>query len=517
MTERILTYDDFRTAEARGEARATHFDVVVIGSGAGGASAAAELAEAGFEVAMVEEGPLIRSHELTADFTDMITRVMRDAGATAILGRAPIQYLEGRCVGGSTLVNGGMCWRTPDKILHRWGMESGLRDLNARALEPLFERVEDRIQAREQDPGTEGGNNLLFERGCRELGFEVQRNKRNQVHCVGTNVCAAGCPTGAKQSTLYSYVPHLFRHGGTLITGCRARRVLTKGGRVSGVAVELHNPETGRFDRKVTLGARIVIVAGGATQSPLLLMRSRLANSSGQLGRNFAIHPHIKVGAVFDEPVDSLRGVHQAFQCTEFHEEGILIAPGGVPFAPLSLVFEKFGAASAEAMAKWKYVATGGVLVDDFATGRVKLGPFGIPVLRYDITDADQSKFVRGVSLLAEIYFAAGAREVLLPFRGYGSIRHPSELQALYDRPPRVQDSEYFTAHIMGTCRMHSNSKLGVVDEWNETYDVENLYVSDASSLPGTLGVNPMETIMALSTRMARGIAERTRPMRMAA
>ncbi|NUN13365.1 MAG: GMC family oxidoreductase [Myxococcales bacterium] len=478
-------------------------DVVVVGSGAGGAAVAAELAEGGLKVLVLEEGPYFTTQDFRTDVTNVITRTMRDAGTTITIGRSPVQYLEGRCVGGTTVINGGMCWRTPDKVLKRWGMEHGLTRLTSKSLQPLFERVEQRISAREQDVGTEGKNSLVFQRGCEKLGYKTVRNIRNQVHCVGSNDCVTGCPTGAKQSTAHTYLTILCRYGGSIVTSAKVEKIRVEGGKATGVVARIQNLETGQWDKTLAVSAKIVVLSCGATQTPLLLLRNRIGNRSRQVGRNFTIHPNIKISAMFDEPIDTMRGAHQAFQCREFQDEGILIAPGGVSPPLMSVATDLFGAEHGDFMLKQRYLATGGVLVDDFAAGRVSLGPFGIPLVRYDITNADQHKFIRGAALAAEIYLAAGAREVYTAFGGVGPIRNGDDIRRLFLYPPKIEHTEYFTAHLMGTCRMDRDPTRGVVDESGQSHDIRNLFVADASILPTPIGVNPQETIMALATHIA--------------
>jgi choline dehydrogenase-like flavoprotein len=480
-------------------------DVVVIGSGAGGATAAATLAEAGLDVLVLEEGAFHRTSDYGSNPAAMVSTLMRDGGATTTLGRAPVPYLEGRCVGGSTVINGGMCWRTPEEVLDRWAHEMRLPDLAPARMEPLFDEVEATINARYQDPGSEGGNNNVFRRGCEALGWEYQRNKRNQVHCVGSNDCVTGCPSGAKQSTVYSWLPRLFARGGRLMTHCKVTRILTERGRAVGVTGQLLDPHR---KRRFTVRARAVVVAGGAVQTPVMLLRSGLAKRNPNLGRHFTIHPNIKLVALFDERVESLRGVHQAWQCVEFKKEGILMAPGGVPPAFVALAFNDFGRRLADRMRDYQQLATGGVLVDDFSSGRI-LAPFGVPVVRYDVTDIDQEKFVRAAGLLAKLYFTAGAREVYLPFHHFPVLKSIDDIKALEDFQPRVEDTEYFTAHLMGSCRMHGDPRHGVVDADGQCWDVPGLYLADASVMPGTIGVNPQVTIMALARLVAQRLGDR--------
>jgi choline dehydrogenase-like flavoprotein len=498
----------FRYGDTAGRV-AVRCDAVVVGSGAGGAAVAAELAEGGLDVVVLEEGPLLNTEDYTSDTSGMITTMMRDAGTTVMFGRSPVQYVEGRCVGGTTVVNGGMCWRTPDAVLELWAREHGLVDHTPDKLRPLFERVEERINAREQDPGSEGGNSEVFRRGCESLGWQVSVNRRAQVHCVGTSDCVTGCPTGAKQSTLQSYIPHMLRHGGRLYSDAKVERILSRGGRASGVSGRLVNPATNKPDRAFDVTASIVVLACGAVQTPLLLQKNRLCRRSRQVGRNFTIHPNVKVVALFDEPVDSLHGTHQAFQCTEFQREGILLAPGAVNPPLMAMGMPGFGRDHMALMRQYRCVATGGILVDDHAAGSVRMTPFGVPLVRYDVTDQDQAKFVRGAALLAEAYFAAGARAVLPAFHGVGALESMDDVRdRLLARPPRVEDTEYFTAHLMGTCRMDARPERGVVGPTGETHEVPGLYITDASTLPTPIGVNPQETIMMMATRTAQHVLD---------
>ena len=165
-------------------------------------------------------------------------------------------------------------------------------------------------------------------------------------------------------------------------------------------------------------------------------------------------------------------------------------------------------------MSEWKYAATGGVLVDDSSEGRIKLGLFGIPSVRYDVTAIDQVKFIKAASKLAELYFAAGACEVYTAFHRHPVLKSPDEIKQLSESPPRIEDTEYFTSHLMGTCRMDGRANQGVVDETGQCVHVPNLYLADASVLPGTVGVNPQVTIMAMALFIGRRMSETLKPSR---
>jgi choline dehydrogenase-like flavoprotein len=482
-------------------------EVVVVGSGAGGATAAAVLAAAGRDVLCLEEGDHHPTVDNTTDVPEMMARLMRDAGLTTITGprQTLVPYLEGCCVGGTTVINGGMCWRTPERVLEEW-QARGLHDLSLRNLAPLFQRVEEVISARHQDPGSEGGNSLLFQRGAERLGWRYRRNQRNQVHCVGSNDCVTGCPTGAKQSVLETWVPRFLAAGGKLVSRARAEKIsIDRNGRAAGVTGTVRPRRGG--PRRLRVRARAVILAGGAIQTPLLLLRNRLGRRGSHIGRHFTIHPNAKVGALFPQEIDPLHGTHQAFQITEFTNEGILLAPGALPLALVAMTHATFGPRLAEELRHWRHLALGGVLVEDHGEGRISLLAGRIPRVRYGITPEDQVQFARAVSKLAELYFAAGASVVYTPFHALPELHRVEEISKIFALRPRVSDTEYFTAHLMGTCRMAASADGGVVRPDGEMWGLPGLYLADASVMPGPIGVNPQVTIMALAHLIAQQLS----------
>ena len=478
------------------------YDIVVVGSGAGGSTIACLLAQAGKNVLLVEEGKAYRSAEYSANFSGMTSEIMRNAGATIITGRSPIAYVEGKVVGGSTVLNGGMCWRTPDEVLHHWSQDRGLKHLAPDQMQSAFDTVEHVIDARYQDEGSEGHNNYVFKKGVDQLNWKIQKNKRNQQHCVGSNDCVTGCPTSAKRSAALTWVPRFLQAGGDLITSVQVKKVLVKEGKAVGVSAVILDPVK---PRKIRIEAKKVILACGAVQTPLLIQRSKITKNK-HVGQHFTIHPNVKVAALFDQKIESMKGVHQAWQCTEFQQDGILLAPGGVPLSVISQMTPLLGPSLTEQMKLAPYVATGGLLVDDSITGYVKARWAGWNQIHYDISDYDQSKFIQGVQYMAQLYFAAGARKVYTPFINFPTIDHPNQIASLNTWLPKVEDTEYFTAHLMGTCRMSSNANEGVVDAQGKCWDVEGLYIADASIMPGTIGVNPQVTIMALALKVAEGL-----------
>jgi choline dehydrogenase-like flavoprotein len=481
--------------------------VVIVGSGAGGATMAAELADAGVDVVVVEEGGYHPTESFTAETGRALRTLYRDGGIGLALGKPPVLFSEGRCVGGSTVVNGGMSWRTPGRVLQRWAEEEGVAAISEQDMEPHFAKVESRISVAHQDPETIGKDMRLLKAGATAKSWKIIPNLRNQLHCAGTNNCTNGCPTGAKRSMLVTNVPRALARGARVFADCRVERITRSGGTVTGIAGRFVRPG-GRRGPRLTVRAQVVVAAGGAVQTPPLLARSGLRSRSGLLGRNLTLHPNAKVIAFFEEEVSGWRGVHQAYQVREFIDDGILLTAVNLPPSLVALGLPSHGRDLGQVMGEYNHMITAGCLIEDTGSGRVRNIPGLGPQVFYQLTDHDAERVRRGIALTAELMFAAGARRILLPFDGSPEVRDPAGLQDLLARPVPKQSIELFTVHLMGTARMSDDPQRGVVDSFGAFHGMPGLFVADASLFPTPIGVNPMETIMALVTRNAQRLIE---------
>jgi choline dehydrogenase-like flavoprotein len=481
---------------------------VIVGSGAGGATVAAELAEAGVDVIVLEEGGYHPTESFTAGTGRALRTLYRDGGGGMAIGRPSVLYAEGRCVGGSTVVNGGMSWRTPARVLQRWAEQEGLRAISEQDLDPYFTTIESRLSVGRQDPETIGRDSGLFKSGAETKGWTVVPNRRNQLHCAGTSNCSNGCPTGAKRSMLVTSVPRALAFGARLFADCRVDRITRSGPGVTGVTGHVVRPD-GRRGASLTVRARAVVVAGGAVQTPALLMRSGLRSASGWLGRNLSVHPNAVVTAIFDQDVTGWQGVHQAFQVREFYTEGLLLTATNLAPPMLAGILPAYGRELGELMADYNHIVTAGPLVSDTGTGRIWNVPGLGPQVFYQLTDRDAARVARGVELTAEALFAAGARRLLLPFDGAPVVRSPDELRRLLAGPIPKRALQLFSIHLMGTARMSEDPRRGVTGSFGEVHGMPGLFVSDASVFPGPVGINPMETVIALAMRNARRLIER--------
>jgi choline dehydrogenase-like flavoprotein len=483
-------------------------DVVVVGSGAGGAAIAAEFAEAGKEVVILEEGGYYQSKEFSLDPAAAVPMLYRDSGSSVIMGTPNIIFSEGRCVGGSTVINGGMCWRTPEKALQRWRWDMGLTDLTPEKLEPFFAKVEERIHVAPQAPEALGRGDMLFRQAADKLGWLIHPNRRNQKGCSGEGICVFGCPTDKKQSTLVTYVPRALNRGARLYTDVKIKKVKTKNRVAIGVEGRVLDRRTQKKKPyKITVNAKTVVLAGGALQTPVMLMNSGI-KCQGNVGQHFHCHPNLKVVGVFDDPICYWKGVHQGHQIHHFIDEGILMAIGVVHPGLTALSFPQIGRASLDLMEQWNHMLVAGALIDDTTTGHISRAPWGEPLAFYNIDHVEADRLIRAASLLSQLLFTAGARRVLLPFAGLDEIRSMDEISKIYDAHIKPGDMEVLTVHAFATSRMGASPKRSVVNPWGECWDVEKLFIADGGVVPSSIGVNPQETIMALATRTGQYILD---------
>lgn len=480
--------------------------VVIVGSGAGGAVAARELAGAGLDVLVLEEGGSFDRRDFQGPPAERLRRLYREGGLTFTWGRPVVSLPMGRGVGGSTLVNSGTCFRTPPSVLHRWRRESGLR-LPQDELDGIFEEVETALAVAPAAPEVMGRNGEVLEAGRRALGLRGGPIARNARGCHGHGVCAFGCPLDAKLGMHLTYLPAAAAAGARILPGARVERILVENGRAAGVRGWLVD-EDGRRLHSLEVRADAVVLAAGAVHTPDLLLRNRLANSSGEIGRNFRIHPGLGVLAFFDDDLHAWRGVMQGYHVDEFVEEGILLEatypPPGVGYSAGGL--GHVGRALKDALGRYRQSAACGLIVSDSGSGRVRATPGG-PLMLYSVAAEDSRKLLRGMALAAEIYLAAGAREVETLLPGLPPIRRREDLRQITEGRWVAGDLKLSAYHPMGTCRMGTDPRRSVVDELGRAHDLPGLVLCDASILPGTTHVNPQITIMALATRVARSLA----------
>lgn len=480
-------------------------DVVVVGSGAGGSTVATELALSGLRVVVLEEGARVPG-ELLGQMrpSESLRHVWRDGAVTAAIGLGDtptVNVTMGRCVGGSSVLTGGVCFRIPDPVMAHWTSELGLEGFTPRAMNPYFEHVERAIHVEEVPDAMRSRSTRLFVLGAERQGFEVKPIRRNTEGCNGCGRCNFGCPHGAKLSVDRSYLPRAVAAGAEVWSHCLVERVVVKDGRARGVEGRLLDGPGGRPGSRLRVRATRVVVACGAWHTPLLLRRSGVGHPRW-VGRGMTLHPGFRVLARFDAPVEGWKGALQSAYSDAFEHEGITLTGLFVPTGVLGATMPGVGVEHTRNAANIGHLAMFGGILHDEGGATVRPWWGREPLVTYRMSPRDRARIPRIATIMAEAFFAAGAREVFLPVLGLRGVDADGLRKVPWDRLPGRR-IECASQHPLGSARMGSSEHNSVVDSDGRVWNVRGLYVADGSILPTSLGVNPQLSIMSVATRVA--------------
>lgn len=488
-----------------GSLRADHgrtADVVVVGSGPAGSAVARELARAGASVVVVEEGPWVRPAEFPLSGFEAFVSLYRDMGTSVAWGKGPIPFLQGRMVGGSSPINGAICWRMPRDRWEDWcAADPALRDaLPWDELETATDLVEHRIGVRPTSPEVAGRKNLLMARGADALGLEHRPIRRNEIGCRGSGRCLQGCPVGAKQSVDATLLADAMEAGAVVLSRTEVLRVLRRGRRANEVVARA---EGGAI---VRLRARLgVVLAASAIQTPLLLQKSGIGH--GPVGRHLQCHPGVSLLGRFREPVRMWEGATQGHEVTGLRHERLKFEVLGFDLSVLAARLDGAGSELARGVADMAHWLDWGVAVRAEGQGRVR-SVLGRTVVTWSPTPADVRRFRRGLRVMGDMMLAAGAEELIPGVRGFDArVSSPARLRELEESGPDAPSAFTGAAtHLFGTCRMGGDAATSVVRPDFRHHAVDGLWVADSSVFPTNLGVNPQVPIMAMATLCARRV-----------
>jgi choline dehydrogenase-like flavoprotein len=369
---------------------------------------------------------------------------------------------------------------------------------------PWFDEVEDVLNVQPVPESVLGANGDVMRRGAEALGLSGGPIRRNIKGCHGHGVCAFVCPVDAKQAMHVSYLPQASAAGATIYSGVKVRSVRLVSGRAAGVVADVIDPGTGRKVGTLQVDARATVLAAGAIFTPALLQRQGLGRSSDQLGRNLVIHPAAGTTARFDETLDAWRGTMQSYYVDQKLSAGVLLEatfpPPGLGYSAGSL--PGWGPGK-ELFALYPHMASIGSVIGDAGVGRVRsIGRHAVAI-QYGLTSDDAAKVVEGIAMSAEIFFAAGAKEVYPMLPGLETIGSAADVHHIREGRWRPSDLHLSAYHPMGSVRMGADPSTSVVNSYGRVWDVPDLFVFDASVLPSSCHVNPQITIMAMVARMA--------------
>lgn len=494
-------------------------DVIVIGSGAGGGVTAEILAQAGLEVAIVEEGPLASSTDFRMREREAYPHLYQESAGRQTSDKG-ITVFQGRCVGGGTTVNWTSSFRTPARTLGYWKQSLGMQSMDEAALAPWFARVEGRL-AIAPWPVAPNENNDLLRRGCEKLGYATGAIPRNVKGCLNIGYCGMGCPTNAKQSMLVTTIPAALDRGATLLYRARVTRLAIERDRVvaceargivgNGASVAAH---------RVTLKAKHFVLAAGAIGSPAILLVSAAPDPHQLLGKRTFLHPTVVSAAVMPQRVEGYYGAPQSIYSDHFLDTLPLDGPAGyklesAPTHPIlvGITLPGFGEEHARAMAKFPHIQVAIALLRDgfhpeSVGGRVVVRSDGTPALDYSLSPYLWDGARRAFLTMAEIQFAAGAQSVMPMHEAARLWTSWREARAAIGTlPMRALAARVVSAHVMGGCPMGTNPRTSVVNEAGRHHQLANLSIHDGSVFPTSLGANPQVSIYALASRFAAALA----------
>lgn len=500
-------------------------DVVIIGTGAGGATAAEILSQTGLRVLMLEEGPL----KTAANFKDMdearaFAELYQEGGGRATSDGA-IAILQGRSVGGTTVVNWTSSFRTPPETLKHWADAHEVKGHGVEDMQPWFDKMEQRLGIAPWAMPPNANNNVL-KNGSEKLGWEWHVIPRNVRGCWNTGYCGMGCPINAKQSMLVSTIPSALANGAELIHHLSVRKLHFDNGTVTSLLAEALDPTGLKVTGvKVEVRARHYILAGGAINTPALLLRSGAPDPYGRVGLRSCIHPVPFTVATMPDRIDPFYGAPQSIASDHFQWKDGATGPMGykLEVAPLfpglsASLFGTIGEPLKQELAQLpKMNAMLALLRDGFVEespgGRIRIDDNGYPLFDYDVSDYVWDGVRRAYLSMAEAQFAAGATQVKAVH--LDSPYYSSWAQAR----AAIEDLRYekfkvalFTAHLMGGCSMSENEKLGVVNSAGRYHQVENLSIFDGSVFPTSIGANPQLSIYGMTAQNATALASALKP-----
>jgi choline dehydrogenase-like flavoprotein len=498
-------------------------DVCIIGTGAGGGVTAEILARAGLNVILVEEGPLKSSRDFHMKEADAYPQLYQEAAARKTRDKA-ITILQGRCVGGSTTVNWTSSFRTPETTLAHWREKHGLAEYTSDALRPWFDTMESRLSIGPwQIPPNR--NNALLAIGARKLGLPSAAIRRNVMGCWDIGYCGMGCPTNAKQSMLVTSIPAALDEGATLLVNAQAVRLAgadAAQGRAPAHLEAVARPISGAAvpSARFRIQARHFVLAAGAIGSPALLLRSQGPDPHNLLGRRTFLHPTVISAALMPDPVNAHAGAPQTVYSDHFLDSPAIDGPIGFkleapPLHPVIFATTMAGYGEQHAALMRDFTNTHVLLAllrDGFHAesqgGRVVLRDEGSPVLDYPLNDFVFDGVRRAYLAMAEIQFAAGAKQVL-PIHEQAAMYTTwrQARQAIADLPLKPLSTRVVSAHVMGGCAMSSDPRHGVVGNDGRHHQWSNVSVLDGSLFPTSIGTNPQLSIYAIVARLASKLA----------
>jgi choline dehydrogenase-like flavoprotein len=469
-------------------------EYLVIGSGAGGSISGALLAEAKRDVIILEEGGYFPTDSYSSNISDMTAMLYRNRGVFPFLGIPTIAFAEGRCVGGGTVINGGLFWRTPPWILDQWVLKNGLTEFDPDSLVPHFEVIEKDLNVVIRPPESDANlDSMALRRGAESLGWKSVMIPHAVKGCTNLNLCPTGCLSGAKQSMLETYLPRAMKNGARVFSNCRALTIEHSGRQARSIVASVSNK------KKIVVKFDHLILAAGAIQTPHLLRRSGLSRLAG---RKLQFHLNLKIVARFREEISAKNGAMFTVQVQEFERDGLLIMGSNLQPHYVAMSLGNYGPKMINRLLEsYDHLGIFVAMIRPKSWAHIASWTGDNPLIWYRFNPSDLEQIRLGLERACTVLFESGALELFLPIVRDGRVTSMTEVRALLSKLT-PKELELISVHAMSSCPMGTDESYSVVDPDGKLRDLDNVTIADASILPTNIGESPQGTLMAFAHKV---------------
>jgi len=522
MRKSIYEYSDYNGGE--------HFNtqVVVIGTGCGGASVAKKLSDQGIDVILLEQGGYYPSSKMDQNELNMAGKLYGERSfATSHDAGNVLAY--GNNVGGASVHYWADSYRTPPEKIQRWRDHFQIEGHDTEDLNPAFEEIEAELNIHQADDSLFNTMNSKLRSATEALNWHAHRVPQARKNCLKSGHCMQGCRYDAKQSQLVTHIPKALKNGAKLFADARAGKLIHSKGKVTGLEVGIMDRASNKLSGKYfTISATSIVVAAGGFNSSFYLMQQTFASTLPALGKYFSMNPSTIVHAMFDEDITQWRNIPAAWGVDEYRirthqiqatkdqnadnytEGGYLLMPNQLHPAALAATIPGIGKDHREWMKNLKQVGGTIAWMDDIEEelGEIRVKDDGHREVFYEYGPLTKKVLKDGIKKQVLVNFQAGAKKVLVA--GIQAITFESADQIDKLEELKFEAGGLFMAspHPGGGCRMGRSIESSVVDSKHRVHGFENLFVADSSVFPTSSSLDPSLTIMAFSYIAANHIAQ---------
>lgn len=465
-----------------------HVDVCIIGTGAGGSAVAHTLTNNGKSVIMLEAGNHYDEEYIQKQTREDVLLNLWKHHGVFLSNNFSVNVAQGQCVGGSTMINYGICFRIPPNVLDVWRNTHGIT-LTDDEIDQAYRKVE--VLYGVTSIQQEGRSHEVLKKGCDSLGYSsgwMQKALRGDK----------------KQNALITFLENSKKEKLEIFANCKAESVTRDGNKILSVKGVATDPNT-KIKHNVEIFAEKIVLSAGSIASSEFLLKNNLSNSNGKVGEQFSLHPSSSVVAEFDDPVNGQDSSVMAYYCDKFsilqqREFGFMIESVFVAPSQFSIIMPSFGMENLQHVKSYHNVSMAGVLVHDQSVGKIKLNHNKDATLDYTLGKDDQAKMVQGIREAAKIYFRAGAKRVITGHIETMILENEGDISKITDDSAGQGKLLVASAHPQGGNIMGKDPKESIVDSYCKSHEISNLYVCDASVFPTSVGVNPQLTVLMLAT-----------------